>query len=304
MPNDLKPKLLEEIKARYGSVRKLDGTQSLYEIGQRAARIYFRYSKIHGRNQTFYGLRKEDLQQLEGHPSVICFLWDGQAAPLFLPFADYEDVFRVYSPAKDGQYKVMVYPEKEGTEVYFPKAGRFNVEGNFGYEALDKTIDASKLRKTPILTHSQVQTLIGAVGIAKGFDVWIPTKDRLALDWNLTKTFGFRESLPESFASIWNILQEIDVVWLQPGSSNLTALFEVEYSTPVYSGLLRFNDIHLVAPSVISRFTVVSNDTRRALFIRQLNRPTFKASGLNDLCTFLEYADVFDWFTRLTKRKV
>ena len=95
------------------------------------------------------------------------------------------------------------------------------------------------------------------------------------------------------------ILQEIDVIWLGRGASDLHALFEVEHSTPVYSGLLRFNDFHLTAPNNQSRFTVVSNDTRRALFTRQLRRPTFRTSGLSELCTFLEYVDVLAWHKRL-----
>ena len=33
---------------------------------------------------------------------------------------------------------------------------------------------------------------------------------------------------------------EIDVVWVNSGSSAVDSLFEVEHSTPVYSGLLRF----------------------------------------------------------------
>ncbi|HXR04953.1 MAG TPA: hypothetical protein VN836_09630 [Verrucomicrobiae bacterium] len=76
MANQLKPILLAELKKRYGSLRKLDATQSLYEIGEGAARVYIRYSKLHGRNQGFYGLRKDDLQKLEGLPSVIsAILW-------------------------------------------------------------------------------------------------------------------------------------------------------------------------------------------------------------------------------------
>lgn len=300
MPNLLKPPLIAELKRRYGSLRKLEGTQSLYEIGEGAARVYIRYSKLHPRNQAFYGLRKEDLQQLEGFPSVICFLWDGQIEPLFISFADYEEVFESYAPAKDGQYKVMIFPQNEGTEIYLAKAGRFNVEGNFGYGILDNLINSSKLRNVPNFSHSQVQTLLGAVGAYKGYDIWIPAKDRCALDWNLTNNFGCREELPGVFDSVRKILQEVDVIWIHPGSSELRALFEVEHSTPIYSGLLRFNDVHLIAPTVISRFTVVSNDARRSLFVRQLGRPTFRTSGLSELCTFLEYVDVYSWYSRIS----
>src|SRR6266513_5262000 len=131
MVNQLKPPLLAELKRRYGTLRKLDATQSLYEIGDGAARVYIRYSKLHRRNQGFYGLRKNDLEKLEGRPSVICFLWPGQLEPLFIRFEEYEEIFRSYTPAKDGQYKALIYPQAEGTEIMLPKAGRFNVEGNF-----------------------------------------------------------------------------------------------------------------------------------------------------------------------------
>jgi len=303
MPNLLKPALLSDLKNRYGSISKLAGSNSLYEIGNGAARIYIRYSKLHSRNEAFYGLRKEDLLQLEGVPAVICFLWDGQLEPLFAPFAEYEEIFRLSVPAQDGQYKVMVYPQNEGTEFYIPKAGRFNVESNFGYDVLDALIDSARLQKIPDLSHSQVQTLLGAVGTAKGYDIWIPAKDRYALDWNIVRPFQFRDTLPSVFDSIMPILQEIDIVWLQHGASELSALFEVEHSTPIYSGLLRFNDVHLVAPKRIPRFTIVSNDTRRSLFVRQLNRPTFRTSGLSEICTFLEYVDVFGWHHRIGEKK-
>ena len=84
-------------------------------------------------------------------------------------------------------------------------------------------------------------------------------------------------------------------------SSDLSAMFEVEHSTPIYSGLLRFNDLHLIEPNLKPKFNIVSNDLRRALFLRQINRPTFKLSGLSELCNFLEYKDVFNWFNRTQK---
>jgi hypothetical protein len=298
MPNEAKPLLLSELRKRYGRIHKLEGSQSLYEIGEGAARIYIRYSKIHERNEAFYGLRQEDLHALAGLPSVICFLWNDQVEPLFIPFVEYEDIFHGLTPANDGQYKLAVYPRLEGTEIYIARAGRFNVESNLGWDALESIVDSSKVHQTPALTHSQIQTLLGVVGTRKGYDIWIPPNDRPALDWGLAQRFSCRDVLPDAFNAVQSILQEIDVIWIQKGSSLLKALFEVEYSTPIYSGLLRFNDIHLTSPHIVSRFSVVSNDTRRSLFIRQLNRPTFRASGLSELCTFLEYANVYWWFNR------
>ena len=299
MAHEVKKLFLNELNRRYGKIRKLEKSQSLYEIVGASIRVYIRYSKVHNEHNMFYGLRREDLQQLEGCPSVICFLWDTQTEPLLVSFSDYEEIFQSTTPAGDGQFKVQMYLQDDGTELYIAKVGRFNVEDNFGWNELEKLVDSSKLVDIPNFSHSQIQTLLGAIGIGKGFDIWIPTSDRNKLDWSLTERFGCSNALPYGFENVMKILQEVDVVWINRGSSRLRALFEVEHSTPIYSGLLRFNDIHLIAPNLRPRFSIVSNDSRRSLFVRQLNRPTFQRSGLHELCTFLEYVNVFGWFNRL-----
>ena len=298
MPNQVKIDFINQLSERFGNVRKLPGSLSLYEIGDGACRVYIRYSKIHGRNQSFYGIRKEDLRQLDGFNSVICFLWNNQDEPLFIPYADFEDVFASFQPASDGQYKAQIYHEKDGLEFYIAQAGRFNVEGFVGWNNLISLLDDSKLRNIPDFTHSQIQTLIGSIGVHRGYDIWIPTVDRGKLDWNLTEKFECNDDLPRRYTSVFDVVKQVDVLWLKRGSSDLSAMFEVEHSTSIYSGLLRFNDLHLVEPNLKPKFSIVSNDVRRALFLRQINRPTFKVSGLSELCNFLEYKDVFGWYRR------
>jgi hypothetical protein len=299
MANKTKVNFLEEFTKRYGKLCRFDASLSLFELGQGAVRIYIRYSKVHPDGRTFYGLRKEDLRKLEGYPSVICFLWEGQSEPLFVPFSDYEDIFQSISPASDGQYKAQIYLQDEGTELYIAKAGRFNVEAYVGWQELISLIDKSKLREAPELSHSQIQTLLGSIGATKGYDIWIPLNDRNKMDWSIANQFECQRVLSQSFHSVMDIVTEIDVIWIERGTGKLRALYEVEHSTPIYSGLLRFNDIHLVTHSIDARYSIVSNDARRALFVRQLNRPTFKMSKLCDSCTFLEYLNVFSWYRRL-----
>jgi hypothetical protein len=296
MANPFKANFLEQLKSRFGELKRLPGSQSLFEIGDGLARIYIRYSKVHRRNQTFYGLRQDDLKQLEGFNSVICFLWDTQEDPVLIPFVDFEEVFNSLSPASDGQYKVQIYLNDE-TELYIANAGRFNIEGFYGWHNLNNLIDKNKIEILPNLTHSQVQTLIGSIGTIKGYDIWVPLNDRIKLDWTLSEKYVFRKELPKCYENVDGIMREVDVVWIQKGSVELKAIFEVEHSTPIYSGLLRFNDLHLIEPN-LRRFSIVSNDTRRALFLRQISRPTFKVSGLSEICNFMEYRDVFSWFNR------
>ncbi|TMP91162.1 MAG: hypothetical protein E6L08_11785 [Verrucomicrobia bacterium] len=265
MPKDVKQLLLNELRERFGSIKKLPNSQSLFEIGNQA-RIYVRYSKLHPNNRTFYGLRQTDLQQLEGHQSLICFLWDSQKEPLLIPYRDFEEVFATLIPASDGQFKAQVYPQEEGTELYIANAGRFNVESYFGWNETNSISPASAERWNKELTHSQVQTLLGSIGARKGHNIWLPRNDRNKMDWNLARRFEF---------------------------------FEIEHSTPIYSGLLRFNDVRVLMPTLQTRFTVVANDSRRLRFTSQVNRPTFRASQLSELCSFLDYANVFEWHKRL-----
>lgn len=297
----VKTEFLRGLQDRFGKPKKLGGSQSLYEVDPGGIRVYIRYSKIHQAAKTFYGLRKEDLTQLEGHPAVICFLWDGQERPLILPYSEYEEIFRSVSTARDGQYKVQVYLEEEGVELYIPKAGRFNVEPSLGWGGLERLAPSDRQRAVPALSHSQIQTLLGAIGTVKGFDIWIPAADRGSLDWDLAHRFPLRDSLPPGCESFSGILEEVDVIWTPRGTSQLRALFEVEHSTPIYSGLLRFNDVHLAAPHLTPRFTVVAEDERRSRFVTQVNRPTFRASGLCEACTFLTYVDVAFWYRQLSK---
>jgi hypothetical protein len=290
-------RFLAELGRSYGPISKLGHTQSLYELGSGTCRVYIRYSKLHPRSQTFFGLRREDLRQLEGHMAFLAFLWDGQPEPLLVPFAEFEEVFAETQPASDGQFKVQIYPREDATVLYVARAGRFNVDGYFGWLQLDAAMKGSRVY--PALSHAQVQTLLGAIGAAKQFDVWVPMNDRPRLDWSLTSRYRLVDELPPGFEAVEPILREIDVTWLRRGSASLAAVYEVEHSTPIYSGLLRLNDVRLTNPR-IDRLTVVSNEPRRATFIRQLNRPTFHASSLSSVCTFLEYSEVYDWHRRLT----
>jgi hypothetical protein len=301
MPNLLKGPFLAELTHRYGPAKKLKGSESLFELADGSVRIYIRYSKVHPRNRTFFGLRQTDIRALTGTRGIICFLWDGQREPLLVPLREFEEVFAGLTPASDGQYKAQVCESRAGTELHIANAGRFGVERFLGWSVLDESVHATQVA-CPTLSHVQVQTLLGGIGAAKGFDVWIPINDREALDWNLTREFSILGRMPGALTSVGEIAACIDVIWLVRGGGVPTALYEVEHSTPVYSGLLRFNDVHLTLPTLSVRYGIVSNEGRRDLFARQLQRPTFRASGLFDICTFHEYEDVYAWHERLPTR--
>src|SRR3989338_5202826 len=298
MANIYKNKNLDLLSSKFGELHKIPGSQSLFTIGDNAARIYFRYSKVHPNGHTFFGLRKVDLQQLEGHNSFICFLLDDGSPPIFIPYSDFEEIFHNAQPASDGQYKVQITSQHDVLELYVARQGRFNIEGYVGFDILERSLNAKNLREIPNLSHSQVQTLIAGIGHAKGYDVFVPDNNVSQLDWSLAKKFQINSTIPRGFETIKPVLSEIDVIWIKSGMNSIERLFEVEHSTPIYSGLLRFNDVLLTDPT-ISQFSIISNDSRRELFSRQAFRPTFIKSGLSELVSFFEYANIFDWYARL-----
>lgn len=298
VPNPHKIGILQELRGKFGELQKIAGSESLFAIGGDAARVYIRYSRVYPNGGTFFGIRAVDLRQLEGHNSFLCFVLDDGSAPLFLPYEDFEEVFRNAQTAKDGQYKVQLLARNNGLELYIARQGRFNVEGYVGFAPVVRSLNSGLLEEARLLTHSQVQTLLASIGRLKGYGVYVPECDIGKLDWALASRFALRKSIPSGFDHIRGVLSEIDVIWTASGGEAIEGLFEVEHSTTVYSGLLRFNDVLLTDPKV-SRFSIVSNDTRRGLFTRQISRPTFKKSGLADMASFLEYSNVLDWHRRL-----
>lgn len=68
----------------------------------------------------------------------------------------------------------------------------------------------------------------------------------------------------------------IDVVWIEHGSGNAAAAFEVEHSTSIHSGIVRMLDLALGTPmGAGSKLFLVAPDTRREDVRQQLRRPAF-----------------------------
>lgn len=96
-------------------------------------------------------------------------------------------------------------------------------------------------------------------------------------------------------------LSLIDVLWIHPTQNLLEAAFEVEHSTPIYSGLLRFNDVHI--DFKLPRAGIIAQAERKDAFLQQINRRTFRASGLDQVCLFYNYSEVYRWYLRLVSQR-
>jgi hypothetical protein len=76
-------------------------------------------------------------------------------------------------------------------------------------------------------------------------------------------------------------MRGIDVIWFRKGAGHPIRFFEIEHSTQVYSGLLRFNDVMIDFPIREAQAFIVGDSERtKAKFEREIFRRTFEVSGL------------------------
>ena len=298
MASTVRQGFISSLEREFGSLHRIGTSTSLFTVRDKV-RVYVRYSKVHKRGSTFFGLRQEDVALLEGFLSFIAFLWDGQREPLLVPYERLAAAFHSVDPASDGQYKVHVYANEEGTDLHIVRAGRFGVDSHFGLTELRAAVLESQEEPLPVdFSHRQMQTIVGAIERLTGHAVYIPLNDRPFMDWNIVDRFDLADDIPSTgrhapAAS----LALIDVLWIHPTRNLLAAAFEIEHSTPIYSGLLRFNDVHI--DFKLPRAGVVADAEREEAFLCQINRRTFRASGLSEVCLFYKYSDIYRWFLRL-----
>ena len=181
-----------------------------------------------------------------------------------------------------------------GNDIYFAGIGKFNSES---YNDINNILNLSDTKiQIPELSHTQVQSLISSIGIKKGYNIWVPESDKIKIDNNIVDTAKVINKLPSFSKEIDNIISEIDVIWFD--GFKPISFYEVEHSTPIYSGLLRFNDV-LISIAQTENFNIVANQERENKFSREINRPTFKQNKLIDKVTFFNYENIYKWHYNL-----
>jgi len=140
-----------------------------------------------------------------------------------------------------------------------------------------------------ISDHVRMQWKLLSLGLKAGERVWAPRADQSRIN----DAFHFT-SFEETFAAGLNAqvkyVENIDVVWKQ--EFRIDAAFEVENSTSIYSGLLRFADLTMVAPNTLYPMFIVAPGARRSRVEEQLNRPVFRHLHLGDKVRYLSYEAV------------
>lgn len=140
-----------------------------------------------------------------------------------------------------------------------------------------------------ISDHVRMQWILANLGRKAGQKIWVPTGDqtkiRNAYQFNeFEKEFAAGIDLPRSY------IENIDVVWKE--EYRIDAAFEVENSTSIYSGLLRFADLTIMAPNTTYPLFIVAPNERKNRVREQLRRPSFGRLAIRDKVRFLSYERV------------
>lgn len=174
-----------------------------------------------------------------------------------------------------------------GTGLYLAPANGRDSEARAAWEAdLERVrADTVRRRKSELeandsdRTHSQIQSWLRDLGLALGFRVWIASNDRARVCGTGRLGDGCLVELPSEIAESagGDSIRLIDVLWLDKSAPRVSAAFEVEHTTSIYSGIVRLLDLALGVPGSATRgLYLVAPDERVSEVRAQLTRPAFR----------------------------
>jgi hypothetical protein len=158
------------------------------------------------------------------------------------------------------------------------------------------TVPTEPVAPTKEDLHAEAESYLIRIGETLGLDVWVASNDKS----EVVRDYSFREhtitALPfQGQPEFHRRIELIDVIWLR--GSAIVAAFEVEQSTQVYSGLLRMLDLVTQFPSLSFPLYIVAPDAERRRVCAEINRPSFRAHRLHEICRFLAYSRLRDAVT-------
>lgn len=191
-------------------------------------------------------------------------------------YARYDDLYSVLVRLQRGEQAAQKVPAAEiALDLPAPELVEIS------REEIDEALTAGA-----ISDHVTMQWKLARLGLKAGERVWVPVGDQK----RLRQAYEFESFDPEFSSGIdlpHSYVENIDVVWKQ--EFRIGAAYEIENSTSIYSGLLRFADLNIIAPNTLYPMFVVAPTSRKNRLREQLRRPAFKRLGLDRKVRFLSY---------------
>lgn len=200
-------------------------------------------------------------------------------------YAQYDDLYDVLVRIKNGD--AIEYRKPEQVEML----GHQHRAEDPNVELTQEDVEA--VLKSPELSdHVRMQWILTKLGIKAGMRVWVPRGDQTRIRRWYSEFNEFEQSFSAGIDLDARYFENIDVVWKE--QFRIDAAFEVENSTAIYSGLLRFADLNIVAPNTSYPLFVVAPKERREEVKKQICRPVFRQLKMDSKVRFLPYEAIDD----------
>ena len=149
--------------------------------------------------------------------------------------------------------------------------------------------------------HNQVLKILGTLGQYAGCSVHIGKKERRQ-DAELAELSIENLAIHGLPSQALRIVEQIDVLWLRDGT--VVSAFEVEGSTPVYSGLARFDDLVKLVPNIRIKAYIVFPPSREGVVRLQFGRLAFQELARREGWKFITYEQLFDFFETIRGQRI
>ena len=218
------------------------------------------------------------LEALLAHTSEFFFCYPGRISPsessVEVLKGHKHIVWKPNSPHAHGELveikTQMVISESATCETVYDEVGSLAVE------------ESSINEYSHARRHAQIQYLLAQVGFQFGYKIWIAQNDRGVKigDKSFSEMPGVLPTLKEgtviaNFSEAAHAARLIDCIWFKNGRL-MPAVFEVEHSTGVTSGLTRMKAFRDILPPFPSRYVIAAPDEDRAKVFAEFDKAQFR----------------------------
>lgn len=193
-------------------------------------------------------------------------------------YSNYDDFYSILLKIKRGDKVLKVDKSRLEGKGLKEEFGEDLLKGD-NFEQLPKELS----------DHILMQWYLIELGLKSKSNVWIPKNDQKKIkdEYHFDK---FEREFVSGLDVPTKYVKNIDCIWKEEFKIN--AAFEVENTTEIYSGLLRFSDLRIVAPNSTYPLYIVAPTSKKNKLIEQMKRPTFKRLGLHKHVKYLSYENL------------
>lgn len=167
---------------------------------------------------------------------------------------------------------------------------------------LEPSLRMDKLPEAPSeITHDNVLLMLARLGMYARCSVHIGKTEQNRNPKLAKLSTPTLRVLPLKSETI-KVVEQIDVLWLR--ENMIVMAFEVEETTPVYSGLARFSDLVKSMPNIRIKAYIVAPKSKTKKIIHEFNRATFKDLARKEKWGYILYHDIIRRYEAIRKERL